>query len=55
MVKCAECKKEKAIAKCSQCGKPYCEECAVDRDGVCCVETIEPMTHKTEFAKENTK
>jgi len=45
-MKCDECGEEEATLECCECGRPYCEECASDRDGACCIETIRPMENK---------
>lgn len=48
---CDECQGKKATLECSECKRPYCQECAEDRDGACCVQTIEPMTENASKTK----
>ena len=40
---CEECCEETADCECAECGAVWCEQCASDRDGVCCVQTIRKM------------
>jgi len=46
-MKCENCGESNAEYVCSECGAYWCESCAEDRDGACCVQTIVPLKRRT--------
>ncbi len=40
MENCDVCQEGKATLECYECERGYCEDCAEDKDGACCIQTI---------------